>query len=97
MLPRHDPALLYLMRIRDEAHRFGVSLHRRLRDKGGLTSQLAAIAGIGADRQKVLLNHFGSVRALRAATLAELQAAPGIGEKLAARIFAHLHRGESGE
>jgi len=90
-LPRHDPALLYLMRIRDEAHRFGVTFHRRLRDKSGLTSQLAAIDGIGADRQKTLLKHFGSVRALRAATLAELQAAPGIGEKLAARIFAHLH------
>jgi len=95
ILPRHDPALLYLMRIRDEAHRFGVSLHRRLRNKSGLTSQLAAIAGIGADRQKVLLKHFGSVQALRTATLAELQAAPGIGEKLAARIFAHLHGGEN--
>ena len=96
MLAKHDPALLYLMRIRDEAHRFGITFHRRLRGKASLTSRLAAIPGIGTDRQKVLLKHFGSVRALRAATLAELQEAPGIGDKLAAAIFDHLH-GEENE
>jgi len=91
MLAKHDPVLLYLMRIRDEAHRFGITFHRRLRGKSGLTSQLSAIPGIGPDRQKALLKHFDSVRALRAATLEELQQAPGIGPKLAAQIFAHLH------
>ncbi|MDR0476372.1 MAG: excinuclease ABC subunit UvrC [Desulfobulbaceae bacterium] len=95
MLAKHDPALLYLMRIRDEAHRFGVTFHRRLRGKNSLTSQLAAIPGIGADRQKALLKHFGSVRALKAATLAGLQKAPGIGGKLAAAIFSHLHGGKN--
>ncbi|MDR3089405.1 MAG: excinuclease ABC subunit UvrC [Desulfobulbaceae bacterium] len=94
ILPRHDPALLYLMRIRDEAHRFGVSFHRRLRNKSSLSSQLAAIDGIGDDRRAMLLRHFGSVRALQAASLAELQQAPGVGAKLAARIFTHL-RGEA--
>jgi excinuclease ABC subunit C len=90
-LAKHDPALLYLMRIRDEAHRFGITFHRRLRGKNSLTSQLATIPGIGVDRQRTLLKHFGSVRGLRAATLSELQEAPGIGGKLAALIFAHLH------
>ena len=94
MLAKHDPALLYLMRIRDEAHRFGITFHRRLRGKSSLTSQLAAIPGIGADRRNVLLKHFGSVRALRAATLLQLQEAPGVGDKLAARIFEYFNRQE---
>ena len=91
MLAKHDPALLYLMRIRDEAHRFGVTFHRRLRGKNSLSSQLMAIPGIGADRQRLLLKHFGSIRALRAATLAEIQEAPGIGGKLAALILANIN------
>lgn len=90
LLPAHAPALLYLMRIRDEAHRFGITFHRRLRGKAQLGSALDEIPGIGPARRKLLLKHFGSLRALREATPEELAAAPGIGPELAGVIARHL-------
>jgi excinuclease ABC subunit C len=74
MLPRHSPALYLMQRIRDEAHRYGITSHRQKRTALGLASQLDAIPGIGPARRKALLRHFGSMEGIRAATLEELQA-----------------------
>ena len=92
LLPAHAPALLYLMRIRDEAHRFGITFHRRLRGKAQLGSALDEIPGIGPARRKLLLKHFGSLRALREATAEDLAAAPGIGPELVQTIARHLEK-----
>jgi excinuclease ABC subunit C len=72
MLPRHSPALYLMQRIRDEAHRFGITAHRKKRTKLGLASRLDAIQGIGPARRKALLKHFGSIEHIRAASLEEL-------------------------
>ena len=92
ILPRHAPALLFLMRVRDEAHRFGITRHRRLRGKNTLTSELDGLLGIGASRKKLLLKAFGSVKRLKEATAEELRRLPGIGPTLAAAIHRQLHR-----
>ena len=96
LLPAHAPALLYLMRVRDEAHRFGITLHRRLRGKDQLTSALDAVPGIGPRRKRQLLAHFGSLRRIRESSAKELQALPGIGVDLAAAIVRTLQEGEGG-
>ncbi len=73
MLPRHSQALYLLQRIRDEAHRFGITAHRKKRTKLGLASQLEAVPGIGPARRKLLLKHFGSIDKIRQASLEELK------------------------
>lgn len=72
VLSRHSPALYLVQRVRDEAHRFGITAHRKRRTKQGLASQLEAIPGVGPERRKALLKHFGSVAKIREAELAEL-------------------------
>lgn len=93
LLPAHAPVLLYLMRIRDETHRFGITFHRRLRGKAQLHSSLDQIPGIGPLRKKQLLKSFGSLRRLRAAGVEELAQVPGIGPELAAVIKEQLQVG----
>jgi excinuclease ABC subunit C len=95
LLPRHSPLLLYLMRLRDESHRYGVTFHRRLRGKRLLASPLQGIPGVGRERTRLLLKEFGSLARLQAAGQEELAAVAGIGATLAAQIRRHLH--ESGE
>lgn len=90
MLPRHSQGLYLIQRIRDEAHRFAVTSHRRLRTKKGLASRLDAIPGIGPARRKLLLNHFGSIHDIQQASMDELTAVPGISPKLANDIKSHL-------
>lgn len=90
-LARHDPTLLFLMRLRDEAHRFGVTFHRKWRRKQTLASGLDAIAGVGPDRKKKLLQHLGSETRIKNASLAMLQAVAGIGPELAKAVFAFYH------
>jgi excinuclease ABC subunit C len=87
ILPSHNPILLYLMRIRDESHRFGVTFHRKLRNKATLTSDLDKISGIGSEKKKQLLRHMGSLKRVKTATLAELMEVKGIGEELAKEII----------
>lgn len=89
-LPRHAQALYLVQRIRDEAHRFAITAHRKRRAKQGLASALDSIPGIGPAKQKSLLKHFGSVDKIRDATVVELTAAPGITPALAESITAHL-------
>jgi excinuclease ABC subunit C len=73
MLPRHSPALYLLQRIRDEAHRYGITSHRSKRTKLGLASQLDSIPGIGPARRRALLRRFGSIEGIREATIEELK------------------------
>ena len=87
IFPRHSEALYLLQKIRDEAHRFAINFHRSKRSKVMLESLLDQISGLGEVRRKSLLTHFGSVTALKSATLSELSAVPGIGEKMAKTII----------
>ena len=88
MLPRHSQALYLVQRIRDEAHRYGITAHRKKRQKLGMASQLDSIPGIGPARRKALLKHFGSINKIREATLEELRAV--VPEDAANSIKAHL-------
>jgi len=85
-LPTHDSALLLIQRIRDEAHRFAVTFHRRARSMKNLRSDLDSVPGIGPRRRRTLLTRFGSVAGVRRATREELAAA--VGSKAADRVLA---------
>ena len=89
-LPRHSQGLYLVQRIRDEAHRFGITAHRRRRSKIGLASQLDSIPGIGPTRRKSLLKHFGSMDKIREASLEDLANAPGMNKSAAESIKAHI-------
>ena len=89
-LPRHSQGLYLVQRIRDEAHRFAITSHRKLRTKEGLASRLEAIPGVGPAKRKLLLNHFGSIQDIQQASIEELIAVPGISEKLALAIKSQL-------
>jgi excinuclease ABC subunit C len=88
MLPRHSQALYLVQRIRDEAHRYGITAHRKKRQKLGMASLLDAIPGIGPARRKALLKHFGSVDKIRAASVEELKSV--VPENAAQSIKANL-------
>ena len=91
IFPRHSEGLYLLQRIRDEAHRFAITFHRSKRSKVMLDSLLDDIPQLGQMRRSSLLERFGSVSALKKASEAELAGIPGIGEKVARTIYAHLH------
>lgn len=86
ILKPSSPATHLLQRIRDEAHRFAIGYHRKLRSKALLTSKLDEIAGVGPTRRRDLLRYFGSLEALTAATEADLQRVGGVGPKTAEEI-----------
>ncbi|CAB5240035.1 unannotated protein [freshwater metagenome] len=90
ILPRTSEGLYLLQRIRDEAHRFAITFHRSRRSKVMLESILDEIDQLGPSRRAALLNRFGSVAAIKKASLLELSATPGIGEKIAHIIYDHL-------
>jgi excinuclease ABC subunit C len=90
VLARNSSALHMVTHLRDEAHRFAITYHRLLRRKG-IKSSLADIPGVGAKRQKALLRHFGSVRALKAATLEDIVGVGGMNRGVAERVYAFLH------
>jgi len=90
VLPATSGALYLLQRLRDEAHRFAITYHRQLRAKSATRSALDDLPGVGPARKRALLRVFGSSRALRDASQAEIAAVPGIGGGLAARIREHL-------
>jgi len=96
ILPRTSEGMYLLQRIRDEAHRFAITFHRSRRSKVMLESVLDEIEQLGHIRRAALLDRFGSVSAIRKASVAEIAATPGIGEKIASIIWNHLsHMGES--
>ncbi|MBQ3360187.1 MAG: excinuclease ABC subunit UvrC [Microbacterium sp.] len=89
ILPRTSEALYLLQRLRDEAHRFAI-VHQRKKRRNDITTVLAEVPGLGAARIKVLLKHFGSVTALRAAEPGQIEEVQGIGPVLAQNIHTHL-------
>jgi excinuclease ABC subunit C len=91
IFPRHSEGLYLLQRIRDEAHRFAITFHRSKRSKVMLESLLDDIPKLGESRRAALLEHFGSVAAIRKASAIELAAIPGIGAGIAESIFSHLN------
>ena len=91
VLDHHTPALHLVQRIRDEAHRFGITHHRALRGKASVHSSLEDIEGIGPSRRRALLQHFGSIKAMREAEEAEIRAVKGMTQASARAIYACLH------
>ncbi|HNM05426.1 MAG TPA: helix-hairpin-helix domain-containing protein, partial [Leptospiraceae bacterium] len=88
----NSPGLRLLQRLRNEAHRFGVTYHRQRRNEKTLKSALQDIPDIGPARKKEILKYFSGKKKVENADLEELKRVPGIGEKLAEKIFESLHR-----
>ncbi|MEE2986163.1 MAG: excinuclease ABC subunit UvrC [Nitrospinota bacterium] len=93
LFKENSPSRFLLQRIRDEAHRFAISFHRKLRDQGALKSPLELIPGIGKKRRLMLLKQFGSLEKIRKASSEDLARLPGITEKLAQTIIRRLAQG----
>jgi excinuclease ABC subunit C len=90
-LPVNAPVLFYLQRLRDEAHRFAIGAHRTKRAKAITSSPLDEVPGIGPARKKALLRHFGTAGAVRAASLEDLQRAPGVSAAVAQAVHDFYH------
>ncbi len=91
-----DGALQILRHLRDEAHRFAVKYHRRIRERDSLESELDGIRGVGPARKRALLEHFGSLDGVRDATVEELASIPGMTREVAERIHRHLRGDQNG-
>jgi len=91
ILNKNDPLLFFIQRLRDEAHRFAISTHRAKRKKNLNKSLLDQIQGIGKQRKRALLNHFGSARAVESASLDDLKAIEGIEDNIANKIYNYFH------
>ncbi len=90
-LKRGAPELLLLMRIRDEAHRFGIAAHRKRRSKKFKSSVLDGIPGIGPKRRRLILDHFGTPNAIRRASIEDIASLPGISSEIARAIHGRFH------
>ncbi|MDP2297232.1 MAG: excinuclease ABC subunit UvrC [Pseudolabrys sp.] len=90
-LPPRDPLLYFIERLRDEAHRFAIGSHRARRKKDIREAGLQEIAGIGPTRKRALLHHFGTVKAIERASLADLSHVPGINAETARKIYEFFH------
>ena len=91
ILNKNDPLLFFIQRLRDEAHRFAISTHRAKRKKNLSKSLLDQIRGIGKQRKRALLNHFGSARAVESASLEDLKSIEGIEDSIANKIYNYFH------
>jgi excinuclease ABC subunit C len=87
----NSPALFYIQRLRDEAHRFAIGTHRNKRSKAIESNPLDDVPGIGPSRKKALLMHFGSGRAVQRAGMLDLQKVDGISDAMARTIYEHFH------
>jgi excinuclease ABC subunit C len=90
-LPPNSPVLFYLQRLRDEVHRFAIGAHRQKRAKAIGISSLDEVPGIGPARKKALLMHFGTAKAVRAASLEDLAKAPGVSRSVAQQVYDFYH------
>lgn len=90
-LPPNSALLFYLQRLRDEAHRFAIGTHRAKRAKSLMTSTLDEVPGIGPNRKRALLMHFGTARAVKGAALDDLEKAPGISKAMARQLYDYFH------
>ncbi|HMK89384.1 MAG TPA: excinuclease ABC subunit UvrC [Methylocystis sp.] len=93
-LPPNDPALYFVQRLRDEAHRFAIGTHRARRKKAFTTSPLDEIAGVGPARKRALLHAFGSAKAIAGAALSDLEQTPGVNKATARLVYEHFQRGD---
>jgi excinuclease ABC subunit C len=91
--PPNHPLLFFLQRLRDEAHRFAIGTHRAKRAKSLTTSSLDEVPGIGPNRKRALLMHFGTARAVKGAALEDLERAPGISKAMARQLHDYFHPG----
>jgi excinuclease ABC subunit C len=90
-LQPNSALLFYLQRLRDEAHRFAIGTHRAKRAKSLTTSTLDEVPGIGPNRKRALLMHFGTARAVKGAALEDLERAPGISKAIARQLYDYFH------
>ena len=90
-IPYNSPARYFLQNLRDEAHRFAITTHRKKRLKTSISSELDNIDNIGAKRKKALLNHFGGIENIKQATIKDLTNVDGISKKTAEKIYNHFH------
>ena len=90
-LPPNSALLFYIQRLRDEAHRFAIGTHRAKRAKSLTTSTLDEVPGIGPNRKRALLMHFGTARAVKGAALDDLERAPGISKTMARQLYDYFH------
>jgi len=90
-LQPNSALLFYLQRLRDEAHRFAIGTHRAKRAKSLTTSTLDDVPGIGPNRKRALLMHFGTARAVKGAALEDLERAPGISKTMARQLYDYFH------
>ena len=91
MLPENSPLLFHLQRLRDEVHRFAIGAHRDKRSRAITASPLDEVPGIGPARKRALLLHFGTAGRVRAASLEDLQCAPGVSAAVAQTVFDFYH------
>jgi excinuclease ABC subunit C len=92
-LPPRDPALYFVQRLRDEAHRFAIGAHRARRKRGMAKSPLDEIPGIGPNRKRALLHHFGTMKAIQRAALEDLMKTPGVNAATARAVYDFFHDG----
>jgi excinuclease ABC subunit C len=90
-LPPRDPVLYFVERLRDEAHRFAIGSHRARRSRDIREAGLQEIAGIGPTRKRALLRHFGTLKAIERASVADLREVPGVSDETARRIYDFFH------
>jgi len=90
-LPPRDPVLYFVERLRDEAHRFAIGSHRQRRSRDIREAGLQEIAGIGPTRKRALLRHFGTLKAIERASVADLRQVPGVSDETARRIYDFFH------
>ena len=90
LLPRNSKGLFLVQRIRDEAHRFAITFHRKRRQKSSIQSAMDLIPGIGPKRKRMLIRQFGSLKGVREATTEEIAAAPGMTLKLAEKVKEYI-------
>jgi excinuclease ABC subunit C len=95
MLPHRDPVLYFVQRLRDEAHRFAIGMHRARRKKDFVKSPLDEIAGVGPARKRALLDAFGTAKAIGRASLADLEKTPGVNKATARLVYAYFNEGAS--
>ena len=90
-LAPNAPLMFYMQRLRDEAHRFAIGTHRAKRAKSLTTSTLDEVPGIGPNRKRALLMHFGTAKAVKGAVLEDLERAPGISKGTARQLYDYFH------
>ncbi|MCB0342472.1 MAG: excinuclease ABC subunit UvrC [Pseudobdellovibrionaceae bacterium] len=92
MFSNHSSGLQILVSLRDEAHRFAITYHRKLRDEVSFESELDLVAGLGEKRKKTLLQYFSSVDAIKSATASDLAELPGFNESLAKKVLSQIQK-----